>query len=153
MIDSNTGRKVGEMEGGEPYMILSKEFRRNNADFIAAALDSSLNRGGARIREFWENRPYRTINYGGVKDSMQKVKYATGGIYLGNNPENSSAPQMSTDPALLNTLRQMQQVNATLAQTLQNLQDNGVEANLSLNKIEKAQNTRQRILDDAIMKG
>jgi hypothetical protein len=49
MIDTLSGRKVGEMEGGEPYMILSKNTMANNGDVIHKLLDSSMYRNGAKI--------------------------------------------------------------------------------------------------------
>jgi TP901 family phage tail tape measure protein len=48
-IDTKTGQKVGEMEGGEPYLILSKETYKNNRTIIDALLDASLNGGGKPI--------------------------------------------------------------------------------------------------------
>lgn len=50
-IDTATGKKVAEFEGGEAYLLLSKETTQNNADVIAALLESSLNEGGKRIFE------------------------------------------------------------------------------------------------------
>jgi len=49
MIDSRTGKKVGEMEGDEPYMIFSKKTYKNNRELINALLDSSLNHDGAPV--------------------------------------------------------------------------------------------------------
>lgn len=50
-IDMATGRKVAELEGGEAYMILSRETTQNNAGIIEALLHSSMNEGGKRIFE------------------------------------------------------------------------------------------------------
>lgn len=47
--DRKTGQEVGEMEGGEPIMILSRNTYENNGDLIDKLHDSSLNRNGARI--------------------------------------------------------------------------------------------------------
>jgi TP901 family phage tail tape measure protein len=49
MVDSKTGGIVGEMEGGEPYMILSDNTYRNNKAVIDALLNSSINEGGKKI--------------------------------------------------------------------------------------------------------
>jgi len=49
MIDNRTGKKVGEMEGDEPYMIFSKKTYKNNRELINALLDSSLNHDGAPV--------------------------------------------------------------------------------------------------------
>jgi hypothetical protein len=49
LVDGATGELRGEMEGGEPYMILSGNTYRNNRSIIDALLDTSMNRGGAAI--------------------------------------------------------------------------------------------------------
>lgn len=49
LVNSQTGQKVGEMEGGEPYMILSRNTMKNNGEIINKLLDSSLYRNGAKI--------------------------------------------------------------------------------------------------------
>lgn len=49
MYDRKTGAEVGEIEGGEPVMVLSRKTYRNNAPIINRLLDSSLNRNGAPI--------------------------------------------------------------------------------------------------------
>lgn len=51
MVDSQTGLKVGEMEGGEPYMILSRNTYANNREVVDQLLYSTLYRGGAPIYE------------------------------------------------------------------------------------------------------
>ncbi len=49
LVNSQTGKKVGEMEGGEPYMILSKETYKNNGALIDRLLQVSMNEGGRRM--------------------------------------------------------------------------------------------------------
>jgi TP901 family phage tail tape measure protein len=51
LINNKTGQHVGEMEGGEPIMILSKRTYRNNRPIIDKLLHSSLHRKGAPIFE------------------------------------------------------------------------------------------------------
>lgn len=50
-IDSRTGRKVAEFEGGEPLMVLSRNTYANNRDVIDALLNSSMQENGRRIFE------------------------------------------------------------------------------------------------------
>lgn len=50
-IDTATGQKVAEFEGGEAYMVLSKRTTENNGDIISALLESSINQGGKKIFE------------------------------------------------------------------------------------------------------
>jgi hypothetical protein len=52
MIDSISGRKVGEMEGNEPYMILSGNTYRNNRSVIDSLLYSSTRLNGAPIFQY-----------------------------------------------------------------------------------------------------
>ena len=49
MYDRLSGREVGEAEGGEAFMILSRETTKNNLGLIRRLMDSSLNRNGAPI--------------------------------------------------------------------------------------------------------
>lgn len=49
MINSQTGQKVGEMEGGEMYHIYSKDTVANNRSVMDALLNSSMNGGGRAI--------------------------------------------------------------------------------------------------------
>lgn len=49
IVNSQTGRKVGEMEGGEPYMILSKSTYGNNGALIDKLLRASLYENGRRL--------------------------------------------------------------------------------------------------------
>jgi len=49
MIDRSTGIEVGEAEGGEPFMILSRDTYKNNGKVIDRLLHSSLHRNGAPI--------------------------------------------------------------------------------------------------------
>jgi len=49
MVNGQTGQVVGEMEGGEPYMILSRNTMRNNGPVINKLLESSTRRNGAPI--------------------------------------------------------------------------------------------------------
>jgi hypothetical protein len=51
LVNSRTGAIEGEMEGGEPYMILSRSTYGNNKNVIDALLHSSMYRGGAPIFE------------------------------------------------------------------------------------------------------
>ena len=49
LIRRDTNEEVGEMEGDEPIMILSRNTYKNNRHMIDALLDSSLHRNGAPI--------------------------------------------------------------------------------------------------------
>ncbi|PWJ49303.1 hypothetical protein CLV98_1471, partial [Dyadobacter jejuensis] len=49
LVNRETGQEVGEMEGEEPIMILSRNTYKNNRHTIDALLDSSLHKNGAPI--------------------------------------------------------------------------------------------------------
>jgi TP901 family phage tail tape measure protein len=49
LIDRTTGHEIGEMEGGEPIMILSRNTYQNNRPVVDKLLHSSLHRNGAPI--------------------------------------------------------------------------------------------------------
>lgn len=49
LFDTKSKSIVGEMEGDEPYLILSKNTYKNNKDIIDALIDSSQNRNGASV--------------------------------------------------------------------------------------------------------
>jgi hypothetical protein len=50
VFDSQTGRQVGEFEGGEPTMILSKNTYANNKRLVDSLLEASLHRNGAPVK-------------------------------------------------------------------------------------------------------
>ncbi|KOY86050.1 hypothetical protein AD998_07730 [bacterium 336/3] len=62
LIDNSTGMHLGEMEGGEPIMILSKATYANNKSIVDALLDSSLHRAGAPV--------YKRFAEGGIIDAQ-----------------------------------------------------------------------------------
>jgi hypothetical protein len=48
-VDRMTGRETGEIEGGEPIMVLSRNTYANNKSMVDMLLESSLHRNGAPI--------------------------------------------------------------------------------------------------------
>lgn len=68
LVNNKTGAVIGEMEGGEPFMILSKETRRNNGPLISELLYNSQYRNGARV----------SVNHELAGRAMQQFR--TGGI-------------------------------------------------------------------------
>lgn len=70
MVDRVSGQEVGEMEGDEPFMILSRDTYKNNGKVIDMLLHSSLHRNGAKI-----------FRDGGI-GSVPETPYAQKGMYL-----------------------------------------------------------------------
>lgn len=153
LYDSKSRRVVGEMEGGEPYMILSKNFRRNNPDFIAAALDSSMNRNGARIQPFWMSRPYSRLDYGKIIESQQIVKrYESGGI-IGSGSE---TVQVANNDQSLKAVSELLDKNHAIMEQLarsttflNNILIKGIKSSVSLTQLDAAYDQRARIIGDA----
>ena len=77
LVDGKSGRKVGEMEGGEPYMILSRETMANNGPLINDLLNASLYGGGRRV-----NSKYYQPNSLNATRAFENITYANGGIKL-----------------------------------------------------------------------
>ncbi|MBV9989373.1 MAG: hypothetical protein JO301_16965 [Chitinophagaceae bacterium] len=144
LFDTKSKRVVGEMEGGEPYMILSKNFRRNNPDFIAAALDSSMNRNGARIRPFWQARPYSHLSYKDITASQSFVRrFENGGIVPSSSGNSSSGNQ----PIITQGDEEMKTILRAVLERL----ENPVAPNVtfSLSQLEDAQAQKVRIINEA----
>ncbi len=99
VINPRTGKKVAEIEGGEP--ILSKKTYANNREIINQLLHASMYGNGARITPYWQQRSaYQPINYSGITRSMERVNYfAKGGIMpgLGNDTPDVSSTQKTLD--------------------------------------------------------
>jgi len=90
IINPTTGRKVAEIEGGEA--ILSRATVRNNPDLVSRLLHSSMNRGGETIRFPWESRTMQRIDFGGVTNTVRRVKkYETGGVFDGSDNGSAAA--------------------------------------------------------------
>lgn len=74
LIDNSNGEEIGEMEGGEPIMILSRETARNNRALINELLFNSQYRNGARV----------SVNADLAGQAIRP--FATGGIVQNQNP-------------------------------------------------------------------
>ena len=91
LINSQTGRKVGEMEGGEPYMILSRATYANNGPLIDKLLNASMNEGGRMLTpyELMANAPMIQI---------PRIDMSTGsGRRIVNRRANPSSGDSSSD--------------------------------------------------------
>jgi hypothetical protein len=97
------GQKVGEMEGGEPYLILSRDTYRNNGRLIDALLYNSMHKGGAPVAMADMPR----FNFGGVWQAMRATRYAMGGIFVPQQVNDNASLQLlaSIDDKLSNPVR------------------------------------------------
>lgn len=130
MIDSSSGRKVGEMEGGEPYLILSRNTYSNNRDVINSLLDSSLNRNGAPIRyPRFGRQP--NVNWGKVAAAAMVPHYALGGITpakASSSNTSSSSEAESRQDVLMAGVMELLQLNATAISELRSQLQRPVKA-------------------------
>jgi hypothetical protein len=109
MIDSKTGNKVGEMEGGEPYMILSGKTYQNNKGLIDTLLHNSMFKDGASVQ--WASAasiPQPDFS----RLSQASKSYSYGGVTNINNysgeKRSSVNANANTDVLLQNILLQLQ---------------------------------------------
>ncbi|MCK9402922.1 MAG: phage tail tape measure protein [Chitinophagaceae bacterium] len=144
MIDSLTGQKVGEMEGNEPYMILSDNTYRNNKNIVDTLLHSSMHRNGAPVLPQWQTRPLQTIDYTGTTRRLQKLRhFKDGGIFDTAGATTSSPAQVvvQSDP----------EMKGLILAFLKKL-DEPFVGNISFKKIEDAAALKNTILNEASMR-
>lgn len=143
MVDSRSGRKVGEMEAGEPYMILSRDTYKNNKGIVDSLLYTSMYNGGAPIKPSWKTRPYSSIDYSGLSKAGLGRKYlADGGVFNSNqNAMAANAPAeviVHSDPEL-----------KLLMSMLMAKLDQPINAYISQKRLEDDQEVRYRVLNEA----
>lgn len=78
LVDRATGEEKGEMEGGEPIMILSRNTYRNNGRVIDKLLNSSLHQNGAPV--FAEKGSVFGGDGGSYQDYLEPIQ--NGQMYL-----------------------------------------------------------------------
>lgn len=116
VINPRTGRKEAEVEGGE--VILSKKTVRNNSALVGALLQSSLHNGGATIKPWVKLRPYQTIDFAGITQSIQKVRhFENGGTFDVPATESTAAPQTVIVPSMSEQQEQLLQAVLKQLQT------------------------------------
>jgi hypothetical protein len=91
MIDRRSGREVGEMEGGEPVMVLSRNTYANNKAVIDQLMHSSLYRSGAPI--MMQNGGFLPVSMTG---SYEKGMFERGGT-VSSTKESYQVPERKSD--------------------------------------------------------
>ena len=95
VVNPRTGRKVAELEGGEP--ILSRRTYANNKSIVDALLHSSMYNGGATIIPGWQQRSYSGINWGMVNNRVQQVRrFERGGVFTASGSTVTDNGELST---------------------------------------------------------
>lgn len=107
LIDNATGRSLGEAEGGEFFMVLSKSFTERNRPVLDMFLDASLSGSNKRF--------YREGGFGSIDDTNM-VSNAPGGA-AGSNQELMAVSKMQIE--LLSSINERlgngQRIQATVS--------------------------------------
>ena len=86
IIDNNTGRHVGEMEGGEP--IISRKVHRSNRAIVDALIQKGWAQDSSPLPRWYTNR-HAILNVPAFHKQPQRTHFAEGGF----------SPQSNSDPA------------------------------------------------------
>lgn len=107
LIDNATGRSLGEAEGGEFFMVLSKSFTERNRPVLDMFLDASLSGSNKRF--------YREGGFGSIDDTNM-VSNAPGGA-AGSNQELMSVTKQQIEllASINNRLGNGQRIQATVS--------------------------------------
>lgn len=91
VVDRESGRVEAEVEGGEPWMVLSNNFRRNNPGLIPRLLHASAT--GERLAASGGIfAPAPAFNFARATESMRIMQFAQGGLL------NAAAVETKIDP-------------------------------------------------------
>lgn len=108
MVNRKTGQEIGEIEGGEPVMVLSRNTYANNGPLIDKLLKSSLYKNGAPI----------TMAKGGVMSASGNRMYGDGGLVdTGVNVDG----MMEENKKSQETMEKMKENTAETAKQVSNL--------------------------------
>lgn len=99
MINRRTGQEVGEIEGGEPVMVLSRNTYKNNGPIVDKLLKSSMYQNGAPI----------TMANGGILTASGSRMYADGGTVDTSGTDNAGASASSVAITPANTDAMMEE--------------------------------------------
>lgn len=117
VYDNRTGKPTVEVEGGEPFMVLSKNTMKNNAPIVKALLDSSMNKNGAVVPLVpkWKTAKFPEINTARVLPIL-----ASGGVVVpmksskAINSEDNGLSDPETKAILRNIVDEQVQTRAAL---------------------------------------
>lgn len=144
LVDRKTGQEMGEMESGEPYMILSRKFREKNAGLIPQLLQASKN---GTVVPMYAARPLETIDYESVRQSISQRQFATGGIFNGSAGSAAAGSNDQLNAVLLQVSAGLSALTASNRALVEKLSQ-PIEGYVRLSQIEEANDTRNRILQE-----
>lgn len=148
VINPRTGRKVAEVEGGEPF--LSRDTYKNNRELVNQLLYASMYGNGKKITPYWQQRSaYKPINYSGITRSMDRVNYfAKGGIMQaasGDSSEIDTKRMVDSLDSLNNTVTGLAMVVSDLSTSVNILQSKPIKTYTLLSDANAAQDLLDRI--------
>ena len=103
VVDPRTGETVVNVEGGEPWMVLSRETKRNNGALINQLLFNSMFRNGARV------------DVAGVTSGIQVAR--SGGVFNAQAQSTIPTPGQPLAPAGVDLEARISQIEAHLQST------------------------------------
>lgn len=146
MINSKTGKKVAEAEGGEA--LLSKKTVQNNPDLVGALLHASMYRNGENIQPAFRTRPYVGVDYAGIIESSRKMKYFESGGVLADTITNTNNTTQQAPVAV----PAMTPEQEALFQAVLRRLETPSKSYVIFSEIQDANDQLNKILDDAIFK-
>ena len=136
MVDTRTNRRIANIEGGEPVMVLSRNTYRNNRDVIDNLIYNSQNRNGAPINPAW------TSSYSQMSSNfVQSMSRNSSAGAAGYNMNNELASLMAA------MLKEQQKQNEIMA-----LFPYRFKSTVSLGEINKADETMKMLQRESGLK-
>jgi len=151
LVDSRSGKKVGEMEDQEPYMILSGKTYKNNKRVVDQLLYNSMYKDGARIQPVFLTRTYKSFDYEGINKTITKVRYFESGGIIQTNASASTASTEAppAQPTVISALTPDQEL---LLRTLYARLNEPIEAVVVYSKLQTAGDRLNQIKADSTFK-
>lgn len=125
LTNRETGEEVGEMEGDEPIMILSRNTYKNNRVMINALLDSSLHRNGAPIHA--ERGTVFGNDGGDYRSLLEPLRKGESYLFGSKKRKAENDAKNAANAAAYEAEQQQKELDAELA-AAQNSADSGANA-------------------------
>lgn len=142
VVDRRTGRIVAEVEGGEPWMVLSNAFRRNNPGLIPRLLQASAS-GSKLAASGGIFTPAPAFNFARATESLRVMQLARGGL-LNAQEAAPAQTQDNTGAEMLGLLRVIAAGISSVDEGVRT-QPKEIEAVVSLQDLNRRQAELQRL--------
>lgn len=142
VVDRRTGRIVAEVEGGEPWMVLSNAFRRNNPGLIPRLLQASAT-GSKLAASGGIFTPAPAFNFARATESLRVMQLVRGGL-LNAQEAPPAQSQDNTGAEMLGLLRVIAAGISSVDEGVRT-QPKEIEAVVSLQDFNRRQAELQRL--------